>query len=239
MITSLVSRLRDAIPSPRRRELRWWLRRIARPAVMGTINGVTPVSRRWGSDRGTPVDRHYIEAFLKEHGADVRGRVLEIMDSSYTSRFGVDVERIDVLDMDPDNRHATIVADLSQAGNVPSDQFDCFVLTQTLQFILDLRGALAHAHRILRPGGVLLATVPAVSRIDDNYADYWRLTARSAEALFEDAFGPGQVTVRSYGNVLAAVAFLHGIASEELSPRKLHDHDPLYPVLVTVRAVKA
>ena len=146
--------------SPERR------RRMLRPAWFGTLRRTTPLSDHWGYDRGTPIDRFYIESFLQEHRKDIRGRVLEIKDSTYTDRFGRDVTQRDVLDIDPTNPRATIVADLAAANAIPADQFDCFVLTQTLQFIYDTRAAVASAYRLLRPGGVLLATVPAISRID-------------------------------------------------------------------------
>lgn len=217
------------------------LRRLTRPAWLGTLRRTTPISARWGSDRGTPIDRYYIERFLQEHRDDIRGRVLEVQDSGYTERFGRGVESRDVLDIDPTNPRATIVADLSDAQSVPADQFDCFILTQTLQFIYDVRAAIRHAHRILAPGGVLLVTVPAVSRIDPSYgfdADRWRFTGGACRSLLAELFEIDRLTVRSYGNVLTGIGFLAGLASEELSPRELEAHDPLFPVLVAVRAVK-
>ena len=217
------------------------LRRLRRPAWLGTLRRLTPLSSEWGFDRGTPVDRHYIERFLEERRADVRGRVLEVRDNSYTRRFGTTVARSDVLDVNRSNPAATIIADLSAADQVPSDAFDCLLLTQTLQFVLDTRAALAHTHRILRPGGVVLATVPAISRIAPRYgltSDYWRFTAASCRALFGAAFGAEQVEVQSHGNVLAATAFLAGMAREELSSKELDTIDEYFPVIIAVRAVK-
>jgi SAM-dependent methyltransferase len=199
------------------------------------------LSDSWGYDRGTPIDRYYIERFLEKYRQDIFGRVLEIKDSTYTDRFGAGVEQREVLDINPSNPRATFIADLAAADAIPSNQFDSFVLTQTLQFIYDTRACLRHAHRILRPGGVLLVTVPSISRIAPRYGlqnDCWRFTPASCSALFAEEFGQGQVTVEAYGNVLTAVAFLTGMASEELSPRELETHDPYFPILVTIRAVK-
>jgi SAM-dependent methyltransferase len=224
-----------------RGEWRRRLRRIRRPAWLAPFR-TKPVSDYWGLDRGTPVDRYYIERFLAEHRSDIRGRVLEIRDSRYTDQFGVGVAQREVLDINPSNPRATIVADLSAAGIVAADSFDCFVLTQTLQFIFDVPAALAHVHRILRPGGVVLVTVPSVIRIDPGSAgatDYWRFTPASCMALFCRAFGERTVTVRSYGNVRTAIAFLAGLAQEELSSAELDAHDEYFPVVVGVRAVKA
>ncbi len=218
------------------------LRRLRYPAWLGTLRRVQPISAEWGYDRGTPVDRYYVEQFLAEHQADIHGRVLEVKNNDYTQRFGRDVARSDVLDIDAANPHATLIADLTSAEALSSDQFDCFILTQTLQFIYDFRSALTHAQRLLRPGGVLLVTVPSISRIAPRYGlqtDYWRFTRASCAALFGEVFGAEEVTVCSYGNVLAGVAFLAGLAYEELTPRELKTHDDYFPLIIAVRAVKS
>ncbi len=238
MISNFVMRALKKI-SP---EQRVYLRRRLRPAWLGTLRRVKPLSAEWGYDRGTPVDRYYIEQFLAEHQADIRGHVLEVRNSAYTQRFGRDVARADVLDIDPTNPRATLVADLTAADTLASDQFDCFILTQTLQFIYDSRAAVTHAQRLLRPGGVLLVTVPSVSRIAPRYGlrtDYWRFTQASCAALFGAVFGEEQVAVRSYGNVLTGMAFLTGMACEELTRRELEARDDYFPLIITVRAVKA
>jgi SAM-dependent methyltransferase len=241
---NLRARIRANLPEEialeRWNHLQQFLHRLARPAWLGGMRRTSPLSNVWGYDRGTPVDRYYIERFLGEHRSDIRGRVLEIKDSGYTDRYGTGVEHRDVLDIDPRNPQATIIADLATADAIPSNQFDCFVLTQTLQFIYDIRAATTHAWRMLRPGGVLLTTVPAVSRVDRHLkaTDYWRFTAAACSALFDEVFGTEQVTIRSYGNVLTAIAFLTGMAYQELSRRELEADDEYFPVIIAVRAVK-
>jgi SAM-dependent methyltransferase len=222
--------------------LRWRrrLRRLRRPAWLGSIRRTVPLSDHWGRDRGTPIDRYYIERFLAAERQAIRGRVLEVLTADYTHRFGVGVDRSDVLDIDASNPAATIVADLTAADVVPGEKFDCFVLTQTLQYVYDLQSAVRHIHRILRPGGIVLCTVPTVSRIARGTLDneYWRMTALGCEQLFSEAFVGGTVEARAYGNVLTAVAFLMGMAAEELSTRELDQVDPYFPVLVTLKATK-
>ncbi len=236
-----MTNMQARIPPEQRQRLRQRLRRLSHPAWLGTIGRTKPLSDSWGYDRGTPVDRYYIERFLEEHRRDIRGHVLEVKNTDYSDRYGSGVTQRDVLDIDPSNRQATIIADLAAADGVAADQFDCFVLTQTLQFIYDIRSAIFHAHRILRPSGVLLVTVPSISRIAPRYGlknDYWRFTPASCSALFGEVFGEEQVKVRAYGNVLAAIAFLAGMAHEELSRRALETRDENFPVIMTVRAVK-
>ena len=217
------------------------LHQLRHPAWLGTIRRTTPLSDHYGRDRGMPVDRYYIEQFLDRERVTITGRVLEVLNRDYTERFGAGLERSDILDVDPGNAEATIIADLAAADSIPVATFDCFILTQTLQYIYNLKAAVAHSHRILRPGGTLLCTVPAVSRIDrlELDAEYWRLTAAACSRLFGDAFPGGEIKVRARGNVLAAVAFLMGMAAEELSTRELEQDDPFFPLVVTVRATKA
>jgi SAM-dependent methyltransferase len=212
-----------------------------KPAWVGTRRRTRPLSDVWGRDRGTPIDRYYIERFLEREKALVRGRVLEVLNADYTRRYDTGVERSDVLDIDPDNPHATIVADLAAADALPSEAFDCFILTQTLQYVYDAPAAIRHAHRILRPGGVLLCSVPAVSRIGRRQLrqEYWRFTPLACERLLGDVFGAESIDVRAHGNVLVAIAFLTGMAREELSQGELDADDPFYPVLITARATKA
>lgn len=219
---------------------RWWRRR-RRPARLGAFSRLTPVSDNWGFDRGTPIDRYYIESFLARHQGDIRGAVLEVKDDIYTRRFGRGVDSADVVDIDPANARATIHADLADARAIADGSFDCFILTQTLHLIYDVEAVVRHAHRILRPAGILLATVPVVSRVrgeGPDSSDYWRLTPAACDRLFGATFGRPQTEVRAHGNMLAAMAFLRGLASQELPRSRMDYDDPSFPVIVTVRARK-
>jgi SAM-dependent methyltransferase len=226
---------------PVRRAVVDWRKR--RPLDLGDLRRVTPVDPNWGFERGTPIDRVYVERFVGDHAEDIRGRVLEIAAPDYTTRFGTGVERVDILMATEGNPKATIVGDLTDAPQIPTDSFDCAIVTQTLQFVWDTRAALATLHRILAPGGVLLATVPGLTKIsppeDEEYGEWWHFTARSARRLAEEAFGEGSVEVRAYGNVLSAAAFLYGLAESDLRPDELDARDRLYEVTIGLRAVKS
>ncbi len=208
----------------------------------GSLRRVKPISREFGYDRGLPIDRYYIENFLARHAKDIQGRVLEIGDDSYTRRFGGDRVTIrDVLHVKDGNPVATFVGDLTHAEHIPSGAFDCFILTQTLHLVYDFRSALKTIYRILKPGGVVLATVPGISQMSiDEWADYWcwSFTTLSARRLFEEFFQADEVEVEAYGNVLAAISFLQGLATEELHSDELDHRDRCYELLITIRAVK-
>ncbi len=217
-------------------------------AVDGAVDEgtrLTPLSTYFGYDRGTPIDRVYIEAYLGRHAADIRGRVLEVKDASYTGRFGgARVVRSDVADVDATNAAATLIADLERPETFPAAAFDCFILTQTLHLIYDYRSALRSAERLLRPGGVLLLSCPAITPLDgwslrQGGGDYWRFTARAVARLLAETFPGGDIEVEAVGNVRTATAFLEGRAAEELEPEALAYADPIYELLVLARTVKA
>jgi SAM-dependent methyltransferase len=214
----------------------------AQSVDFGDLRALEPVSRHWGFNRGRAVDRYYIEAFLGRHAADVRGRVLEVGDDAYTRRFGGGrVTRRDVLHVTAGAPGATIVADLTDAPHVASGAFDCIILTQTLQLVFDVAAAVATLERILRPGGVLLLTVPGITpTTDDDWRScwYWSFTAASLRRAAALVFPDGSFTVESHGSVLTAMAFVQGMAYQELEASELARNDPAFPVTLALRARK-
>jgi SAM-dependent methyltransferase len=221
--------------------IRYMFRR-SNPIELGRLDRTDPLSE-FGFERGKPIDRFYIEAFMLQNMNDIQGRVLEISDDRYTKAFGgAKVKQSDILHAGEDNPKATIISDLSKADNIPSDSFNCIIFTQTLQYIYDLRSTIGNLHRILKPGGVLLATFPGISQISryDNeiWGDYWRFTTRSAQRLFEEEFLPENIEVKSHGNVLVATSFLYGLSTEDLNVKQLNYNDPYIQMVITARAVK-
>lgn len=210
---------------------------------LGDLGRLTPISEEWGFDRGTPIDRHYIEEFLSVHADDIAGDVLEVDAPTYTRRFGGrGVRRSEVLHVEDDRPGVTMVGDLTRPDDFEPEQFDCVIFTQTLQFIPHPDAAIRTVHRVLRPGGVVLATFPGISKISREDMDRWgchySFTSLSAATLFGEVFGPDAVTVEAAGNVLAASAFLYGLAAADLAASDLAHRDPDYELLVRVRAVR-
>ena len=223
----------------------------------GDLRRVAPISRGFGMARGLPVDRYYVEDFLRRHGGssgygggDIRGHVLEVGGDDYARQFGgwtgsaedsdSAITALDVLHADASNPIATIVGDLATGDGIPEARFDCIICTQTLHVIYEVEAAIATLQGMLKPGGVALVTFPGITqscRPDrDLWGDYWRFTTLSARRMFESAFAPEGVRVEAYGNVLAASAFLYGLAAGELRQEELAPRDPDYEMLIAVRA---
>ena len=209
----------------------------------GDLRRTEPISRHFGYDRGLPIDRHYIERFLRSNQANITGRVLEIGDDSYTCQFGGNrVTMRDVLHVHGNNPKATIVSDLSSGEGIPSDAFDCAIITQTLHLLYRPLAAIRTLHRVLKQGGVLLVTVPGITPMSvDEWSTtwFWSFTKHSVRKMFESTFGPEQVRIEAHGNVFAATCFLEGIAVEDISLPELDARDPNYDVLIAVRAQKS
>ncbi|PSL44941.1 methyltransferase family protein [Chitinophaga niastensis] len=225
-----------------RKILRRLKRNIISPVSWESLRRLEPLSTTFGFDRGTPVDRYYIEQFLSANKHLIHSNVLEIAESNYSRKFGENVSRFEVLHVQP-GKQVTIQGDLTNYASLPANHIDCFICTQTFNFIYDFKTAIAGAHYLLKPGGVLLATLAGITQLSaydmKQWGDYWRFTPQSATKVFGEIFGEENIEITSYGNVLACTAILQGIAAEELSVAELQHNDPVYPVIITVKAKKA
>jgi glycosyltransferase involved in cell wall biosynthesis/peptidoglycan/xylan/chitin deacetylase (PgdA/CDA1 family)/ubiquinone/menaquinone biosynthesis C-methylase UbiE len=213
----------------------------------GSVGRLTPISHLFGTDRmheeSLPLCWHYIRKFLETKADAILGRVLEIGDNTYTKLFGGDrVTLSDILHATTDNPAATIIADLTKADNIASNSFDCIICTQTLHVIYDVEAALQHLYRILKPGGVLLASLPGISQISrydmDRWGDYWRFTTASVQRLFGEVWPDDHLEIQSFGNVLTSVAYLHGLVSGEIPEEALDYNDKDYQMMICVCARK-
>ena len=205
------------------------LQRVALRARFGDLGRTHGVSS-WGTQRGTPVDRWYIERFLDRHADVVRGRVLEVKQDTYASRLGA--SEVEVVDIDPANAHANVVGDLCDPGTLQEGRYDAAIVTQTLQLVDDPPAAVRNVLRSLRPGGSLLVTVPCVSRLAGS-GDLWRWTPAGLRAVLAP-IAPQDAAweVVGMGNGLSSRAFLFGLAAEDLDPRALAVDEVDYPFVV-------
>jgi hypothetical protein len=219
-----------------------FLKRLMKPVSWKNLRTTTPVSDVFGFDRGTPIDRYFIDRFLQKNASHIRGRVLEIGEDTYTKKFGMPGVTSEVLHFEKGNSKATIIGDLTRKETLPAGMIDCFICTQTFNFIYDFKQAIAGAHHVLKKDGVLLATLAGLCQISkydmERWGDYWRFTTRSAEEVFGEVFGKDNISVAYHGNVLVATSLLHGLSAEELTAEELTTLDPVYQIIITVIAKK-
>jgi len=198
----------------------------------GNLRRLEPFSNYFGFDRGTPIDRYYLDRFLAHHQHAIRGDVLEIQAPGYTNKYGTALGLKDTIDINPANR-PTYLCDLAAADVVPTDRYDCFLLPNTLSLLRDIRSCMRHMIRVVKPGGVVLAATAAMGPLDPNGVDLWRLTQAGWQELAADVWAGHDYQVEAHGNCLAVVAAMLGLAQEELTKDELEHQDDRYPVLVT------
>lgn len=196
-----------------------------------------PVSKVFGLDRGTPIDRYYIEQFIDVQSKKIGylQRILEVGEDTYSRRFfRSDTIQYDILD------HLSGM-DLTMPKTLPASNYDVFICTQVFNFIYDVRAAIKGAYYVLKPGGVLIATVAGnisqVSSYDrDRWGDYWRFTSLGIKLLIDETFGSSEII--SYGNAMAATSFVQGMAFEEVNREILDIKDDNYSILIGIFARK-
>lgn len=144
--------------------------------------------------------------------AAVRGRVLDAGSGRGGWRDtivsgGSQYESIDLAPRGSD--HPTWVGDVMRMPQVPDGRYDAVISHQVLEHLPRPWDALAEFHRILRRGGMIVISVPHLSRRHELPHDYFRFTQEGLVSLLR-ASGFEVIDVRPAGGLLS---FLHHQAS--------------------------
>lgn len=197
-----------------------------------------PVSRKFGFDRGKPIDRVLIERFLSENRSLISGRTLEIGDNRYTKQFGENVTESHVLDVNTHNKKADIVSDIADMREVSDDSFDTIILTHVLGMVESQEKAISEIYRVLAPGGHVLVTTASFAPQQSQNKGFTRYTAKGLVNLFDKTFNAKELKGQDFGNVYTGLAFWIGLAAED-TPEKIFTYDdPEYPCIATLIARK-
>ncbi len=199
-----------------------------------------PISRRYGCEHGTPIDRYYIDKFLQNNISFIRGVIAEIGDDRYIQKYAHDIEGTFILHINGDGKNA-IKVDLSTGEGVEENKFDCLICTQTIQFIYDIEAAVSSIVKMLKPGGVGLITANGIVQISLHdywkWGDYWRVTEMTMQRIAEKSHVM-HYEIASYGNVRVAAAEMYGLCVEDLLADSFDLQDEQYPVIVTMKIIK-
>lgn len=226
------------------KEMKHDIKRKLKPAVLGELSNI-PASTKMGCDRGKAIDRFYIENFLHSNERFIQGDILEIADDEYSKKYSGENSNFHILTYDSTVQRTNnlIYGDLTNQETLISNSFDCFICTQTLNFIYDVKEAIKGIHYVLKDNGVALITVSGLSQISPydypRWGDYWRFTDQSLSRLFADVFGENAIQVETYGNLLSSLAFLQGFAVEDIKDETiLHERDPFFQCIIGIVAKK-
>ncbi len=199
-----------------------------------------PLSRAFGRESGEPIDRVYIEGFLRKHQKEISGVVGEIGEDTYTKQFGTNVRKSIVFHLT--GRNGAVIGNLETGEGLEEGMVDCLICTQTIQMIYDLPAVARNIYKMLKPGGVALITGHGISQMslgdDAQWGEYWRFTRSSLNRIFQDVFGEENVVISSYGNVKTTTCFLYGLVQEDMTAKDYEYDDPQYPVIFGIRVRK-
>lgn len=119
-------------------------RRWRRPFVLHALGRTAPLSPHFGVERGTPLDRPYIDHFVSAHAGDIKGRALEFQSDRYLADHGSAVHAYDIVDRFG-TESATIVTDRATDTLIPTASYDCAIVTQVLHYVYDVHAAVEPA----------------------------------------------------------------------------------------------
>lgn len=196
-----------------------------------------PISRQFATERGTPVDRFYIELFLKNNIRYIKGNVLEIEDNTYTRKFGVNfVDKSIVMDVNASTPDIDFNANLETGAGIRESVADCFILTQTLMYMYDLKSAAKNIGRLLKNKGVALITCSGLSqnsrRCMENYGSYFNFNEAVFHRMFEEEPCLKVLETGTLGNVKTVTAHINGLCCEDLQTVDFEEVDECYPLIV-------
>jgi SAM-dependent methyltransferase len=124
--------------------------------------------------------RFYLDSSLEKHKDLFHGRVLDI-GGKKTNRRGSftppskNIKEWTFLNNDPETRPDI----LTNAPPIPCEDnfYDVVLLSETLEYIYDAPLLLQEIHRILKPNGTLIMSVPFLHLLhNDHKSDYYRFT---------------------------------------------------------------
>jgi ubiquinone/menaquinone biosynthesis C-methylase UbiE len=133
--------------------------------------------------------RENIRRFLKESAIKYDKEGILILDIAPQIHEGGKTyfkkAKIETLDIDPDS-NATYIADITQYNSfIEDERYDIVICTEVLEHTLNPFAAVKEIHRLLKPSGILLLTVPFNFRIHGPLPDCWRFTEHGLRELLK------------------------------------------------------
>lgn len=124
-----------------------------------------------------------------------------------------------------------IVVEPNAPWDIPSDQYDAVICTQVAQYAKSFELLFSEIFRVLKPGGILLFSVPFAYNEHDVADDYWRFTKTGLKATFEERYEIVAVETLGKAGTTLGTLWLNWINTRINSSRLLRLlRAPLLPV---------
>ena len=158
--------------------------------------------------------------WLEREGGGAAGlRVVDVGcgDKPYAPYFSAASEYVGV---DPANATAEVQA---RAEQLPfeDESFDLALCIQVLEHVDDPAAAIRELHRVVRPGGRVLASTHGTYVYHPDPGDHWRWTTTGLERLFRENGAWSGVSIKGGAGTSSALALLNGHYLE-LVAKRLH-----------------
>jgi Methyltransferase domain len=202
----------------------------------GDLKRYTPFCPNYGYSRGTPIDRYYLDRFIRDVRSQIVGTTLEI-GGHPANRETYKLESVtEYCTMDLQQKSgAHLLGDVHSKRAFGSRSFNSVILFNVLEHCARPWIVAENIHRWLKPEGKVFCMVPNAQRIHRDPLDCWRILPDAFAIIFG---GYSESTITSYGNLLTTIAAMSGIAAEELDEKDLAEKNNEYPVISCVVARK-
>lgn len=148
--------------------------------------GVAPSAR---DDANYRFLRRFVAGFVETCVAAIPlGRVLHVAPQDHQVFAGDDGAHVDTLDIDPDGG-CTHTADITEnnSATIPDGSYDTVICTEVVEHTRSPSAVFAEIHRLLKPSGHAIITVPCDFRMHGPLPDSWRITEHGVRTLAREA----------------------------------------------------
>jgi SAM-dependent methyltransferase len=152
--------------------------------------------------------RKLLDRLLFNHAELMRGVVVDLAGKNVNHRGNfrpptTGVERRIVVNLD-ENVKPDIIADIRETG-LDDSLADCVILAETLQHVPFPERCVAEAHRLLKPGGVFIGSIPFLYPVHKDPEDLIRLGPDGLKNLLAEF---DEVKIYSMGNFFGVQALM-------------------------------
>ncbi|NIV38353.1 MAG: methyltransferase domain-containing protein [Anaerolineae bacterium] len=139
--------------------------------------------------------RYFSAAFLAQYKAvlpaidrHVRGKVIDLGCGTMPFRETLSdkAEVYHTLELRPTSEETTYVGDIQDMHMIENGLYDSILCLEVLEHIPSPCMALREMHRILAPGGMVILSVPHLSRLHEEPYDFYRYTTHGLHYLLEE-----------------------------------------------------